>query len=151
MAEKTIAEKSVADKTATAPKKTSAKKKETEASKESSGMKAVIQVAGKQFTVSPGQKIIVDRMEADVGSQVTIDDVRLVSSSGDGHGSDGQSTVLVGTPRVAGAKVNAKILAHNKGKKVIIYKKKRRTGYTKSQGHRQLLTHLRIEEIVAGR
>ena len=146
MAEKTIAEKSVADKTATAPKKTSAKKKETEASKESSGMKAVIQVAGKQFTVSPGQKIIVDRMEADVGSQVTIDDVRLVSSN-----SDGQSTVLVGTPRVAGAKVNAKILAHNKGKKVIIYKKKRRTGYTKSQGHRQLLTHLRIEEIVAGR
>lgn len=136
----------MADKTKTAPKKTSAKKTETEASKETSGMKAVIQVAGKQFTVSPGQKIIVDRMEADVGSQVTIDDVRLVSSN-----SDGQSTVLVGTPKVAGAKVNAKILAHNKGKKVIIYKKKRRTGYTKSQGHRQLLTHLRIEEIVAGR
>ena len=139
----------MAEKIKTASKKTSSGKASTAtetAAKENSGMKAVIHIAGKQFTVSPGQKIIVDRMEADVGSQIVIDDVRLVSSN-----AEGQSTVLVGTPKVAGAKVNAKILAHNKGKKVIIYKKKRRTGYTKSQGHRQLLTHLRIEEIVAGR
>jgi len=142
-----MAENTASEKKAKTPKAT---KKAAPAS-ETAGMKAVVQLAGKQFTVTPGQKISVDRMELDVGAQLVIDDVRLISSSSDGLASGEQGTVLIGTPKVAGAKVIAKVLAHNKGKKVIIYKKKRRTGYTKSQGHRQLLTHLQIEEIVAGR
>lgn len=107
-------------------------------------MRAVICHSGRQFTVSPGDHIAVDRLEGEPGSSTVFDNVILVSSGEAG-------SVIVGTPRVQGAKVNAKIIKHAKGPKVEIYKKKRRTGYEKSQGHRQLHTHVLIEEIVASR
>lgn len=110
------------------------------------GMTAVIRFRGEQFTVSPGQKLTINRFDSELGKAVVFDEVLLLSSD-----NDGQQTVLVGNPLVAGAKVNAKVLGHDKGKKVLIFKKKRRKGYTKTQGHRQLQTELLIEEIVASR
>ena len=103
---------------------------------------AVITTSGKQFTVTPGSKIIVDRIEAEIGSTVTLDNV-LLAGSGEGD----TSSVQVGTPNLSGASVKAKVVAHNRAKKVIIFKKIRRTGYMKKQGHRQDVSHLMIESI----
>ncbi len=127
-------------------KKAASKKshKTTETAKP--GMKAVIRFRGEQYTVTPGQRLTINRFESEPGSAIVFDEVLLLSAD-----TDGQQTVLVGTPLVAGAKVTAKVLDHDKGKKVLIFKKKRRKGYTKSIGHRQLETELLIEEIVASR
>jgi large subunit ribosomal protein L21 len=109
-------------------------------------MRAVVRFRGEQYTVTPGQKLTLNRLDMEPGASVVFDEVLLVSSN-----QEGQSTVLVGAPLVAGAKVTAKVLDHDKGKKVLIFKKKRRKGYTKFQGHRQLQSELLIEEIVATR
>ncbi|RIL02379.1 MAG: 50S ribosomal protein L21 [Proteobacteria bacterium] len=102
---------------------------------------AVIRHGGRQFRVSVGDRVVVDRVSGTVGEIVNFDEVLLVSS--------GDSTI-VGSPLVGGAKVKAKILSNDRAKKVIIFKKKRRTGYTKKQGHRQNITRLVIEDIQAG-
>jgi large subunit ribosomal protein L21 len=88
--------------------------------------------------VNPGDRIEVNRLVGEVGSTVVLDDVIMV-----GQGAD----VTVGTPKVAAARVEAQIVAHKRGPKIIIFKHKRRKGYRRKQGHRQDLTALRITGI----
>lgn len=102
-------------------------------------MYAIVDIAGQQFKVSKDQKIYVHRLEAEEGSQVDFDKVMLVDNDG---------KVKVGTPVVENAKVSAKVLSHVKGDKVLVFKKKRRKGYKKLNGHRQFMTQIQIEEIV---
>lgn len=103
-------------------------------------MYAVIKTGGKQYRVTEGEVLNVEKLTGEVGSQVELAEVLAV---GEGEG------IRIGTPTVAGARVVAEIVEHGKDKKVIIFKKKRRKGYTKKQGHRQLFTSLRIKEIKA--
>ncbi|MES2619248.1 MAG: 50S ribosomal protein L21 [Bacteroidota bacterium] len=101
-------------------------------------MYAIVEIAGQQFKAEAGKKLYVHRLEGNAGDTVTFDKVLLTDDNG---------TVKVGTPVVKGAAVNAKILEHLKDDKVIIYKKKRRKTYEKTQGHRQSLTQISIESI----
>ncbi|MBI5587619.1 MAG: 50S ribosomal protein L21 [Deltaproteobacteria bacterium] len=103
-------------------------------------MYAVIKTGGKQYRVTEGEVLNVEKLNGEVGSQVELAEVLAV---GEGEG------IRIGTPLVSGASVVAEIVEHGKDKKVIIFKKKRRKGYTKKQGHRQLFTSLRIKEIKA--
>jgi len=103
-------------------------------------MYAIVEIAGQQFKVQKDSKIYVHRLEDEEGAQVEFDKVLLLDDNG---------KVQVGTPAVQGAKVSAKILSHLKGDKVIVFKKKRRKGYQKKNGHRQFLTQIQIEDIVA--
>jgi len=101
-------------------------------------MYAVIRTGGKQYKVAPGEKLKVEQLAADVGAQIVLDQVLLV---GDGE------NVRVGQPTIAGATVNATVLAHGRGEKVQIFKMRRRKHYQKHQGHRQGFTELKIEGI----
>jgi len=101
-------------------------------------MYAVIQTGGKQYRVTPGDTIHVERLAGDVGSLVELGDVLAVS---------GEDKMVVGQPKVEGASVVGEIVAHDRGKKIVIFKSKRRKTYRKRQGHRQDLTMLRIKEI----
>ena len=101
-------------------------------------MYAIIATGGKQYKVSEGDVIKVEKLDAEVGAKVTFDNVLLV----------GGDTVKVGTPTVDGAKVEASVVSEGKGKKVIVYKYKRKTGYHKNNGHRQLFTRVKIDSIV---
>jgi len=103
-------------------------------------MYAVIKTGGKQYRVAPGEKLKVETIPADIGSEVVLDKVLLV---GDGE------AVTVGKPLVAGASVTTKIVAHGRGDKVRIFKMRRRKHYQKHQGHRQNYTELSIESINA--
>ena len=100
---------------------------------------AVIRTGGKQYTAAPGEHIVVERLPGDVGSEVIFKDVLLVKSAEKG--------VTVGRHLVEGASVKAKILAHERAKKVVIFKKRRRKGYTKKQGHRQEVTRVEIQSV----
>lgn len=102
-------------------------------------MYAVIETGGKQYKVAPGDFLKVEKLEAQTGDQIELDQVLAVS------GDDGLS---IGEPKLDGAKVKATVLRTAKGKKIIVFKKKRRKGYKKKQGHRQWTTLLRIDEIV---
>ena len=102
-------------------------------------MYAVIKTGGKQYKVAPGEKLKVELIPADVGAQIVLDQVLLV---GDG------ANVRLGQPIVAGATVNATVLAHGRGDKVKIFKMRRRKHYQKHQGHRQGFTELKIDGIV---
>jgi len=102
-------------------------------------MYAIVDIAGQQYKVEKDQKIFVHRIEGEEGSKVDFDKVLLI---------DNDSKVVVGAPVIEGAQVSAKILGHLKGDKVIVFKKKRRKGYQKSNGHRQYLSQIVIEEIV---
>ena len=101
-------------------------------------MYAIVEIAGQQFKAEAGKKLYVHRLEGNEGDAVSFDRVLLTDNNG---------SVSVGTPTVAGVKVNAKIVEHLKDDKVIIYKKKRRKTYEKTQGHRQSLTQISIESI----
>lgn len=103
-------------------------------------MYVIVEIAGQQFKAEKGRKLYVHRLQGDEGSSVSFDQVLLVDN-------DGQ--VSVGAPVVKGASVNAKILRHLKDDKVIVFKKKRRKGYQKMNGHRQFLTQVLIEDIIA--
>lgn len=103
-------------------------------------MYAVIETVGKQYRVEPGTVIQVDSMDAEIGTQITIDKVLMVS---------GNDTHVVGAPLVASAKVVAEVTGHGRDQKVLIVKKKRRKSYRRSNGHRQGYTTLAIKEIVA--
>ena len=103
-------------------------------------MYAVIKTGGKQYRVAAGEKIKVEQIPADVGSQITLDQVLLVG--------EGES-VRIGAPVVAGATVTASVLAHGRHDKVRIFKMRRRKHYQKHQGHRQNYTEIRIDEISA--
>ncbi|MAZ35898.1 MAG: 50S ribosomal protein L21 [Bacteroidetes bacterium] len=104
-------------------------------------MYAIVEIAGQQFKVQKDQKLFVHRLEAAEGDKVSFDKVMLTDDNG---------KVTVGAPVIEGVAVNAKVLQHLKGDKVIVFKKKRRKGYQKSNGHRQYLTELVIEGIGAG-
>jgi len=103
-------------------------------------MYAIVEIAGQQFKVAKDQKVYVNRLEGKEGSKVSFDKVLLLDNDGD---------VNLGAPAIKGAEVTAKILGHLKGDKVIVFKKKRRKGYRKKNGHRQALTEIQIESIAA--
>ncbi len=101
-------------------------------------MYAIVEIAGQQFKVQKDQKIFVHRLAEKEGSSVTFDKVLLTD--------DGKK-VNIGTPTINGASVSAKVLAHMRGDKVLVFKKKRRKGYQKLNGHRQDLSQIEIEDI----
>lgn len=101
-------------------------------------MYAIVDIAGQQFKVEKERKLYVHRLKAEEGATITFDKVLLV---------DNEGTVKVGAPYIDGASVTAKVLTHLKGEKVIVFKKKRRKGYQKKNGHRQYLTQIQIENI----
>ncbi|MEK6758437.1 MAG: 50S ribosomal protein L21 [Deltaproteobacteria bacterium] len=101
-------------------------------------MFAVIKTGGKQYRVAEGETLHVEKLEGAVGTRVEIPEILSV---GEGEG------IKVGTPTVEGARVVAEIVEQGKGKKVIVFKKRRRKGYMKKQGHRQLFTGIKIQEI----
>ena len=103
-------------------------------------MYAIVEIAGQQFKVAQDQKVYVHRLKGEEGSKVTFDNVFLLDDNG---------TISIGAPAIKGAAVTAKILGHLKGDKVIVFKKKRRKGYIKKNGHRQALTEIQIESITA--
>ncbi len=103
-------------------------------------MYAIVEIAGHQFKVEKDQKVFVNRLATEEGKKVSFDNVLLI---GDGD------NVTVGAPAIGGAQVGAKVLKHLKGDKVIVFKKKRRKGYRVKNGHRQALTEIQIENIVA--
>ena len=102
-------------------------------------MKATIQTQGSQFTVEEGDILTVDQFPGtEAGATVDIEDVLMIQDGDDAK---------FGTPKVDGAKVVAKVLETKKDKKVIVFKKKRRKGYTKRRGHRQQISVIKIESI----
>lgn len=103
-------------------------------------MYAIVEIAGQQFKVEKGRKLYVHRLQGDEGSSMSFDQVLLTDN-------DGQ--VKVGSPVVKGVTVQVTILKHLKDDKVIVFKKKRRKGYKVKNGHRQFLTQIQIEDIIA--
>jgi large subunit ribosomal protein L21 len=103
-------------------------------------MYAIVEIAGQQFKVAKDQKVYVHRLKEAEGSKVTFNKVMLL---------DDDKNVTIGAPAIEGAEVTAKILGHLKGDKVIVFKKKRRKGYKKKNGHRQYLSEIQIESIAA--
>ena len=103
-------------------------------------MYAIVEMAGQQFKVAKDQKVYVHRLQTEEGKKVVFDNVLLLA--------DG-SNITVGAPAIDGAAVEAKVVKHLKGDKVIVFKKKRRKGYKTKNGHRQSLTEIVIESIVA--
>ncbi len=101
-------------------------------------MFAVVKTGGKQYKVTKGEVIKVEKLDADVGSEIDIPEVLMVINGDD---------VKVGNPIVENAAVRAKVIEQGKDKKVIVFKKKRRKGYKKKRGHRQLFTTLEIQDI----
>ena len=102
-------------------------------------MYAIVEIAGQQFKVSKDLKVYVHRLTNEEGSKVSFDKVLLLDDNG---------TITLGAPAIEGASVEAKVLQHLKGDKVIVFKKKRRKGYKKRNGHRQYLTQIVIEGII---
>jgi large subunit ribosomal protein L21 len=103
-------------------------------------MYAIVEIAGQQFKVQKDQKIFVHRLQAEAGSKVEFDKVLLVENDG---------KISLGAPAISGAKVTASVNEHLKGDKIIVFRKKRRKGYKKSNGHRQSFTSLTISDIKA--
>jgi len=101
-------------------------------------MYAVVEIQGSQFKVEKDQKLFVNRIDAKEGSKVSFDNVLLT---------DDGSKVQVGKPNISGTSVEAKIIAHKKDDKVIVFKKKRRKGYKVKNGHRQPITEIVIQNI----
>ena len=102
-------------------------------------MYAVFKTGGKQFRAEPGARLRIPSLDIEPGSEVTFDEVLLAG--------DGEEQVHVGTPVVEGASVKAEVIRHGRGDKVIVFKRKRRKGYRKKQGHRQGFTEIRIDEV----
>ena len=103
-------------------------------------MYAIVEMAGQQFKVAKDQKVYVHRLQTEEGKKVTFDKVLLLEDNGN---------VTVGAPVINGAAVEAKVVKHLRGDKVIVFHKKRRKGYRKKNGHRQSLTEIVVESIVA--
>ena len=103
-------------------------------------MFAIIKTGGKQYRVAAGDQITVERLEGDVGSEISLTEVLAL----------GGESPVIGRPMVPDATVRAKIVQQPRGTKVIVFKKKRRKNYRRKRGHRQELTVLKIEEISAG-
>ncbi|MGJ8659293.1 50S ribosomal protein L21 [Cellulophaga fucicola] len=103
-------------------------------------MYAIVEIAGQQFKVAKDQKVYVHRLQTEEGQKVTFDNVLLLE--------DGKN-ITIGAPAIDGAAVEAKVVKHLKGDKVIVFKKKRRKGYKVKNGHRQYLTEIVIENILS--
>ena len=103
-------------------------------------MYAIVEIAGQQFKVEKDQKVFVHRLHAEEGKKVSFDNVLLIADGGE---------VTIGAPAIDGAQIGAKVLKHLKGDKVIVFKKKRRKGYRVKNGHRQALTEIQIDKIIA--
>jgi len=101
-------------------------------------MYVVVDIAGQQFKVEQGQEVFVNRLEGEEGAKVKFEKVLLVDNNG---------KVKVGTPLVEGAAIDASIVSHVRGDKVVVFKKKRRKGYQKSNGFRAELSKVLIEKI----
>lgn len=101
-------------------------------------MFAVFKSGGKQFRAEPGSQLRIPTIQAEPGDSITFDEVLLTSDDGD---------VKVGAPTIDGATVTAEVLRHGRDKKVIVFKRKRRKGYRKKQGHRQGFTEIRVAEV----
>ncbi|MBB83615.1 MAG: 50S ribosomal protein L21 [Myxococcota bacterium] len=101
-------------------------------------MYAVVRSGGKQYRVSPGGSVRVEKLAGEVGSKVTLDEVLMVGGEGD---------VKIGTPTVDGASVSGTITAQGRGDKIRVFKMKRRKGYRRTQGHRQDYTEIAIDGI----
>ncbi len=101
-------------------------------------MFAILTIAGQQFKVEEGQQIFVHQLSAEEGDSVTFDQVHLIG---------GDSNAKIGKPVLSGASVKATVLGHEKGKKVVVFKKKRRKGYRVKNGHRQHFTKIKIDSI----
>lgn len=101
-------------------------------------MYAIVEIAGQQFKVSKDQKVFVHRLEGNEGDAVSFAKVLLVDDNG---------SITIGAPAIDGASVEARVVKHLKGDKVIVFKKKRRKGYKKKNGHRQYLTQIEISAI----
>lgn len=102
-------------------------------------MYAIVTIAGQQFKVEKGKKVIVHQLPSEVGEEVTFEKVLLIDNDG---------KISVGTPYVKEAAVTAQVVSHLRGDKIKVFKKKRRKGYQVLNGHRQYFTELRIEEII---
>ncbi len=103
-------------------------------------MYAIVDIAGHQFKIQKDQKLFVNRLENEAGSDIEFDQVLLLAD---------EDNIQVGAPTVEGVTVKAKVLEHVKADKIIVFKKKRRKGYQKRNGHRQPMTQIQIEEISA--
>ncbi len=101
-------------------------------------MYAVIRSGGKQYRVSQGGSVRVEKLAGEVGSEITLDDVLMIANEGD---------VKIGTPTVDGAQVTGTIVAQGRGQKIRVFKMKRRKGYRRTQGHRQDYTEIRVDAI----
>ncbi len=101
-------------------------------------MYAIVDIAGQQFKVENEQRLYIHRLKEEPGKSVEFDKVLLV---------DDDSKISIGNPTVEGIKVTAKVISHLKGDKVLVFKKKKRKGYQKLNGHRQMLTEIEIESI----
>jgi large subunit ribosomal protein L21 len=101
-------------------------------------MFAVIKTGGKQYRVAENEKIRVEKLDVEAGSEIKITDVLMVGS---------ESGVKVGTPCIEGASVSAEVVAHDRDDKIIVFKKKRRQNYRRTKGHRQHRTVLKITHI----
>ena len=99
---------------------------------------AVVETGGKQYKVSPGDTVDVEKLTAEVGALVELDNVQLISR---------ETGIVLGSPRIDGARVIAEVQEQFRGPKIIIFKYKPKTRYRKKNGHRQSYTRLRIEEI----
>ena len=104
-------------------------------------MFAIVRTGGKQYRVAPGEQVVVERIEGEVGAVISLAEVLAIG---------GIETPAVGRPLVAGASVQAKIVQQPRGAKVVVFKKKRRKNYRRKRGHRQELTVLNIEGITPG-
>jgi len=101
-------------------------------------MYAVIKTGGKQYKVTAGDKLKVEKLAGEVGSKVVLDKILMLA--------DGDA-ITIGSPLVAGAKVSATVVSHGRGDKVMIFKFRRRKHYRKTQGHRQSYTEILIEDV----
>jgi len=103
-------------------------------------MYAVVQTGGKQYRVEEGTTVLIEKLETEAGKEVVLDQVLMI---GDGE------KVTIGRPVVEGAKVIADVVQQTKGPKLIVFKKRTKKGYKKTQGHRQNLTEIKIKSIKA--
>ena len=101
-------------------------------------MYAIVNISGKQYKATEGARLRVPRQSGDSGAKLSFDDILLISNS---------DSTQVGKPNVSGAKVTATILNHGRERKILVYKKKRRKGYQRKNGHRQLYTEVEVEKI----
>lgn len=101
-------------------------------------MYAIVQTGGKQYRVKEGERLRIEKIPGDVGSKVTLNTVLMVKKD---------NKVLIGTPKVANAKIEGTIVRHGRGRKILVFTFKRRKGYEKRRGHRQDFTEITVDKI----